>query len=186
MDLKNLLKFLRIIESIPLEYMVTGSVASILYGKPRLTQDMDVVVVFPLQQIGKFTKLFDTEEYYCPPPEAIAEEIKLRDSGHLNVIDQSTGFKIDLYPVEGDPLAQWGLKNRKKVELIAGEEVWVAPPEYVILKKMAYYKEGGSQKHLDDIKGMIEVSPELIDRKTIQTWADKLDIRNIWNKFSST
>ncbi|MFH1830280.1 MAG: hypothetical protein ABH871_05850 [Pseudomonadota bacterium] len=184
MDLKNLLKFLRLIETIPLEYMVSGSIASILYGKPRLTQDMDIVVIFPLGKIDKFVSLFNPNEYYCPPPEAIKEAIGLGDQGHLNLIDQNTGFKIDIYPAREDPLILWGLENKKKVELIAGEEVWVAPPEYVILKKLAYYKEGGSQKHLEDIRGMLEVSGDQINTSIIEKWSSKLGLMDCWKQAS--
>lgn len=182
MDLKNLLNFLRKIESIGLEYMVTGSIASILYGRPRLTQDMDIVIVFPVLKIDSFVGLFDIEEYYCPPDEAIQEAIRLGNTGHLNVIDQLTGFKIDIYPIRDDPLGKWGLQNKRMVELIEGENVCVAPPEYVILKKMLYYLEGGSQKHLDDIEGMLEVSGEQIDINTIKTWTRQLHLEDIWSK----
>lgn len=180
MDLKNLLTFLRKIEAINLEYMITGSVASILYGKPRLTQDMDIVVIFPVSKITDFVKSFDINDYYCPPDEAIEEAIQLGDKGHMNVIDQKTGFKIDIYPSGKDDLTKWGFKNRKRVELIEGEEVWVAPPEYVILKKLIYYKEGSSQKHIEDIKGMFEVSENQIDVSIIKEVVQKLGLADCW------
>ncbi len=185
MDLTNLLHFLRKIESIDMEYMITGSVASILYGRPRLTQDMDIVVIFPTSKITDFSKLFDIDEYYFPPEEAIAEAIKLGDRGHVNVIDQSTGFKIDIYPITDDPLGNWGLKNKKKVELIEGEKVWVAPPEYVILKKMVYYREGGSQKHLEDIRGMLDISEDQICIETIEKWVSDLSLEEIWTTINA-
>lgn len=180
MDLKNLLTFLRKIEALNLDYMITGSVASILYGRPRLTQDMDVVVIFPASKIGVFVKSFDIDDYYCPPDEAILEAIRLGDKGHMNVIDQNTGFKIDIYPAGSDDLTKWGFENKKRVELIEGEEVWVAPPEYVILKKLVYYGEGGSQKHIEDIKGMLEVSGDQINPSFIEMWASKLNLSDCW------
>ena len=182
MELKNLLKFLRLIETLPLEYMVTGSVASILYGKPRLTQDMDVVVVFPRNQIPSFCKLFDLKEFYCPPEEAIQQALAHGDKGHLNIIDQSSGFKIDLYPFGKDPLVAWGLEHRKSLEMLAGEKIWVAPPEYVILKKLVYYQEGESDKHLEDIRAMLEVSPKQIDQKEIQKWVSILKLDEVWKQ----
>ncbi|HRI86647.1 MAG TPA: hypothetical protein PK869_00200, partial [Candidatus Hydrogenedentes bacterium] len=42
-----------------------------------------------------------------------------------------------------------------------------APPEYVILRKLEYFREGGSEKHLHDIRTMLLMSPELIDRGEI-------------------
>ena len=39
-----------------------------------------------------------------------------------------------------------------------------ASAEDVIIKKMEYYREGGSEKHLRDITGMLKVSGDEIDR----------------------
>jgi hypothetical protein len=36
-----------------------------------------------------------------------------------------------------------------------GEPIVLAPPEYVIVRKLQFYREGGSQKHLRDINRMI-------------------------------
>lgn len=182
MDPKRLLKILRLMEKIPLEYMVTGSIAAILYGKPRLTHDMDVVLIFPHNKIEAFRKLFDTDEFYCPPPETLQEEIQRGDGGHLNIIDQSSGFKVDLYPFKDEALVQWGFEHRAKVEILPGEAVWVAPSEYVIIKKLLYYKEGGSDKHLEDIRAMMEVTGQNIDKRVLESWISKLHLEMDWKK----
>lgn len=143
---------------------------------------MDIVAVFPISKIPAFVKSFDIDEYYCPPDEAIQEAINLGDKGHMNIIDQRTGFKIDVYPAGDDDLTKMGFEKRKKIELIDGEEAWVAPPEYVILRKLSYHKEGGPEKHLDDIKGMLEVSGELIDISVIEKWVRKLQLAEYWKK----
>lgn len=162
--------------------MVTGSIAAILYGKPRLTHDMDIVLIFPRQKIGLFCQHFDTDEFYCPPSEVILEEIQRGDQGHMNIIDNTSGFKIDLYPFGDDPLVQWGFENRKKVEILTKETICLAPPEYVILKKLIYFKEGGSQKHLEDIRAMLEVSGPNIDTTIIKNWATKLRLEEALQK----
>jgi hypothetical protein len=47
--------------------------------------------------------------------------------------------------------------------------------------KMRYFKEGGSEKHLPDITGIIKISGSEIDRSYIGNWAEKLDVADIWN-----
>ena len=45
--------------------------------------------------------------------------------------------------------------------------VWLAPPEFVIVQKLEFFREGGSEKDLRDIRGMLavtEVDRELIER----------------------
>ncbi len=87
MDFQRLLTILRLIESASIDYMVTGSIASILYGRPRLTQDMDIVIVLSASKIAAFQKLFNNiDEYYCPPEEAIMEALNLGNKGHLNIM----------------------------------------------------------------------------------------------------
>lgn len=67
-----------------------------------------------------------------------------------------------MYTAGADELHAWGLKERKAID-VEGERFWVAPPEYVILRKLEYYREGSSAKHLRDISGMLAVSAGEID-----------------------
>ena len=56
-----------------------------------------------------------------------------------------------------------------------------AAPEDVIIKKMEYYKEGGSEKHLRDIAGIMKISGEIVDRDYIAEWAHRLGLIQIWD-----
>ena len=56
-----------------------------------------------------------------------------------------------------------------------------ASPEDVIIKKMEHYREGGSDKHLRDITGILKVSGLEIDESYIVEWADRLELRPIWD-----
>ena len=47
------LLFLRPLTMLHLDYMVTGSVAAIVYGEPRLTHDLDLVIDLNPQQIAQ-------------------------------------------------------------------------------------------------------------------------------------
>ena len=55
-----------------------------------------------------------------------------------------------------------------------------ASPEDVIIKKMEYYREGGSEKHLRDITGILKVSAGEIDQAYIVEWAERLGLAPIW------
>lgn len=45
---------------------------------------------------------------------------------------------------------------------------------------MEYYKEGGSEKHLRDITGILKISEELIDFNYISQWVERLGLKDIW------
>lgn len=51
---------------------------------------------------------------------------------------------------------------------------------------MEYYKEGGSDKHLRDITGILKVSGRDVDREYIITWAKKLGLMKIWEAVEVT
>lgn len=65
------------------------------------------------------------------------------------------------------------------------DEVWFAPPEYVILWKLEFFREGGGDKHLRDIRGMLLVSPESIDRTLLDRASAELGLGAQWRQAQS-
>ena len=51
------------------EYMITGATAAILYGQPRVTNDIDVVVALGDESRGAFLAQFPENEFYVPRSE---------------------------------------------------------------------------------------------------------------------
>jgi len=148
-------------------YMVTGATASIIYGEPRLTNDIDLVMELLPAEVELFLNSFPIEDFYCPPSEVIHVEIGRTMRGHFNLIHHETGFKADIYAAGRDELNHWGLNNRKKIK-VDGDELWLASIEYVILRKLEYYQEGRSEKHLRDISGILSISSDQIDFKVLE------------------
>jgi len=173
--------FLNRLNSVGLNYMVTGAVAVIIYGEPRLTHDIDLVVELDDENAEKLVEVFPSEEFYCPPLDIIKLEIKRPLRGHFNLIHHETGFKADVYLLGEDELHHWAISNRKRFDM-EGEPIWLAPPEYIILRKLEYYREGRSEKHLRDIVSMLEISSVEINFNKLQ---DKIRIHSLekeWQK----
>lgn len=175
------LLFTRGLEKLRAPYMVSGSVAVIVYGAPRLTHDVDLIVVLDRKQVDRLAEVFPPSEFYCPPPEVIAVEVAREQRGHFNIIHNESGFKSDMYLSGRDPLHAWGLARAKRLE-VEGESLVVAPPEYVILRKLEFFREGGSEKHLHDIRSMLATSPESIQRADLERWIAELGLRDSWKK----
>ncbi len=89
-------------------YMVTGSVASMLYGIPRYTNDVDLVMSLPVKQAELLTEVFPEDDFYCPPLEVLTMEISRPLRGHFNIIHHETGYRADVYLLGTDPLHRWG------------------------------------------------------------------------------
>ena len=59
-------------------------------------------------------------------------------------------------------------------------DVWFAAPEDVILNKLIYYREGGTEKHVRDITSMLMIQGDAIDRDYIDSWAARLGVLSEW------
>ena len=176
------LLFTRPLERAGLRHFITGSIAGMIYGEPRLTMDVDLVLVLPQAGIKKLIDSFDETQFYCPPREVIAEEAARLEKGHFNLIHHDTGFKADVYLAGNDPLHAWAFTRRREIK-IDEESIFVAPPEYVILRKLQFYREGRSEKHLRDIDAMIERSAEDIDEPLLLKMIAELGLDEVWKGF---
>jgi len=63
--------FVRPLVSSGLPYAVTGSVAAMAYGEPRLTNDIDLVLQIRVDDIPRLAQAFPESDFYLPPPEVI-------------------------------------------------------------------------------------------------------------------
>ena len=176
------LLFARPLNQANIRYIIGGSVAAIFYGEPRLTHDVDLVVVLTTGDIQRMSQIFPESDFYVPPIEIIAEEVSRGTSGQFNVIHTSTGYKADFYPAgTGDRLNAWGFRNKREIQF-EGETLALAPPEYVIVRKLQFFREGGSEKHLRDIRSMVAISGEQIDSTQLQEWIQRLGLEAEWQR----
>jgi hypothetical protein len=96
------------------------------------------------------------------------------------VIHPESGNKIDVMIAGNDAWGRSQLARRRRVPLLSALEGVAAAPEDVIISKMLYYQEGGSEKHLRDITGILKISREKIDRQYVAKWAGELGLTEIW------
>lgn len=163
-------------EDADISYMVVGSVASIVYGEPRMTKDMDLVIDIRIQDVSKLEKFFPFKDFYCPPSEILNAEVSER--GQFNLIHHNSGLKIDIMVRKNSDHAVEEFKRRKRVPFWANFQAYLASPEDVIIKKLDFYRSGRSFKHLTDIRGILAQTP--IDLAYMQHWIQKLGLQAEW------
>jgi len=173
--------FVRPLNRLSIPYLVTGGVASVVYGEPRLTRDIDLVIGLRPRDARRFAGAWSAEEFYVPPVEVIEEESGRPAHGHFNVIHNLTAMRADIYLPGIDALNAWAFAH-KVVRLIDDDEVSLAPIEAVILAKLRYYQMGKSDRHLRDIRQMLRISGDLVDRPELERWAARLGVEGEWTQ----
>lgn len=173
------LLFVRHFNCAGIRYIIGGSVAAIFYGEPRFTNDLDVVVFLNEADIRRLPEIFPSSDFYVPPAEAITVEVGREQRGHFNIIHMDTSFKTDVYLTGRDEFNAWAFRNKRRIEF-QGEVLVLAPPEYVIVRKLEYFREGGSEKHLRDIRAMLNVSGETINRDDLNHWIQRQSVEAQW------
>lgn len=141
--------------------------------------DVDFVVHLDGAEADILPALFPTDAFYLPPPEVLAGELNRPTRGHFNAIHIDSGQKADFYPSRRHPYWAWAFEHRK-LGRIGNDEAWYAPPEYVILWKLEFFREGGGDKHLRDIRGMLAVNRHMIDLNMIDRAAEELGLVRHW------
>jgi predicted nucleotidyltransferase component of viral defense system len=115
-----------------------------------------------------------------PPKEIILNEIARESRGHFNIIHHETGFKADIYLSGNEEFQKWALENTIQIDFY-GSKLPIAPLEYVIIKKLIFYREGKAQKHLNDIKAILEQSKDLIDFKILKKCLKQFELNDEWD-----
>jgi len=178
MEQSDLLRYVvHILEKTGVRYFVTGSTATIFYGDPRFTNDIDIVVDLPESKVSEFCAGFPAADFYVSEP-AAREAVATK--GQFNIIHGTSGLKVDVIVPELSAFNQSRFARVKRLPTEDAVAVCFASPEDVIIKKMEFHRMGGSDKHLRDITGVLRLSRERIDLDYISKWAKQLNLDDIW------
>lgn len=152
-------------------YMLTGSLAMSFYARPRMTRDIDLVVVLESAQLGQLTAALGTE--YHADSGAIAAA--LRDGRPWNIVHVPSVVKIDLIPRKDTAYRRMEFERRRRIEL-AGVALWIVRVEDLILSKLEWSRESRSEQQRRDIRLLLEAP---LDRAYLDEWAAGLDLAGL-------
>ena len=80
---------------------------------------------------------------------------------------------------------EWAFEHRKRIELTKDLSLWLAPPEYVIIRKLEFYREGGSEKHLRDIENMLPQVGDSLDDAFLHAQISKRGLQKFWESLQA-
>ncbi len=167
------LKILNIFDKNKIEYMISGSVASMFYSKPRMTHDIDLVVDIRLKSaLLLYKEVID--EYYISE-EGINDA--LANKTMFNLIHNDTGFKIDCWILTDSEfdISRFARRQKHKVD---DREFYFSTPEDTLLIKLVWLKESGYKKHSKDISDLLRLFPGNLDYEYIWSWIEKIDLQD--------
>ncbi len=162
------------VEPLGFEYMLTGSMAMMLYNYYRMTADIDVVIELQDNDAAKIIDAFEPD-YYVPHGsvrDAIARKFM------FNVIHQETAFKIDLVIKKSDEFQQNAFNRRQKKDLY-GKEIYVITLEDLIISKLLWSKDSRSEKQFDDVENLLQND---FDVEYTKFWTTKLGLDDLFNE----
>lgn len=155
-----------VLERLGISYMVVGGFAAIFYGEPRLTLDVDIVVDMKREHVQPFVAAFPIPDYYISK-EGIWDSLQRRYP--FNVIQPSTGAKVDLVPLPRDPFTLAAFQRRQRMEYDQeGHTAFFITPEDIVLAKLIAFRETESDKHLRDARGVLVSQWDRLDLEAIR------------------
>jgi hypothetical protein len=174
------LNFTAILNKLQIKYVVVSGYVSILFGRNRSSEDIDLI----LEKITpeKFKELWKelSEEFEC----IISEDCKNSYDYYL-----SEGYSIR-FSKKGKfvpnmeikfpktELDKWTLENRIKV-LVNDKVLFISKIEVQIPFKLFL----GSEKDLEDARYLYEIFKEKIDMSLLKEFNRKLNIEELFNKY---
>jgi len=101
------------------------------------------------------------------------------------MLHPGSGKKVDFFLPRDTPWSRSQLARSIRIQLQPDLEGFVAAPEDVIIGKLWYYVEGGGDRHLRDITGMLRISGERVDRSEVERWARELGYLEVWRQVTA-
>ncbi len=163
-----------LLDSIDVGWVLGGSLASSLVGAPRSTLDIDLAVLLDTDNVDRFVRLFSADYYL---DHAMVTDAIERNSS-FNLIQPSTGTKVDMFVLGDARLDQRQITHRVAVEIEHGRFVWVGHPVDQILRKLRWFVMGGevSDRQWRDVVSILRVQGDRIDHQELLQLADELDL----------
>lgn len=156
-----------IFDRVCIQYYITGGVASSLYGDPRTTRDLDVVLNIQSSKISPLVEALTQEGFYVPGVEdAMSGRMQT-----LQIIHTESILQADLVMSGNNP---WDLLKFERCQLNDG--LYFASPEDVILSKLRWGKRSQSEKQWRDVLGVLKVQRAGLDFAYLRKWAERLGL----------
>jgi hypothetical protein len=156
-------------------FMIAGSLVSSMYGDPRTTRDVDIVIAAaepPDDHIVRFVADCEAVGWYVATGSAFGPVDRRRQ---FNVIDSTSGWKLDVMWRSNRPYSEVEFERRVSAQLF-GVAVFVPSPEDVVLSKLEWGGSTGSRQ-FTDATSVLRINS--LDREYLSHWAAVLGVTEL-------
>lgn len=156
------------LEAAQLPFMLTGSFAMAYYGKPRMTRDLDLVVSLGEDDVASIVAAL-SPDFYIDADSVRSAVISQR---LFNLMHYATSIKVDLIVRKSSEYRQVEFARRQPVQM-NGVSTWIVSREDLILSKLVWAKDSGSELQRRDVRTLGDKS---MDRAYLDRWAARLGV----------
>ncbi|MBX3174996.1 MAG: hypothetical protein KF709_11325 [Gemmatimonadaceae bacterium] len=166
------------LEQLGVSSLLAGSLASAVYGEPRTTMDVDLVVGLRPADVDALVHALQ-DDYYVDPDVA-------RDAatagGTFNAVHRRAGIKVDFFVAGTDAFDLARLQDRQPIQV--GEPprtVWVDTAEHTLVRKLEWYRRGGevSERQWRDVLAIVRTQGDRLRRPTMEHWAAQVGVGDL-------
>jgi len=165
---KLLKKIAQILDRLGISYIITGGIAVAVWGRPRFTADIDIVVELAPHKLDKLAEALANID-----KEAVVDKEQIREAfkhlGEFNFLHPPSGLKVDFWMLKDEPF-DFERMNRRVVRKIGGQKIFFTSPEDLILIKLLWHKESQSDRQLEDVLSILKIQRKL-DFRYLRKWA---------------
>lgn len=173
------------LDELGIPYAICGSMAAMEYSEPRLSIDIDLMIMADPKTLARLVAAVEQWGMYVTPIDVILEQISRSDQP-FNIIDGLSGSKADIYIVSRSGISAEAMDRRRSRvwQAGSGQSAWFLSPEDIILYKLRYFRRGGevSRKHPTDIAKMLAVIGDDLDLAYMERWAAQLGVLDLWQE----
>lgn len=173
-----LIEVTSLLERLGIPYLIGGSIASSVYGIPRTTADLDLVIELRADQLESLAEGLEPAFYVSR--QAMHEAFRTKRS--FNVIHLESVEKVDLFIVGDDPFdrEEFGRRTARELPGIAGSFLFKTA-EDTVLRKLLWFRSGGERSEVQwrDVVGVLKIQTGRLDDPYLRHWADRLGVSDL-------